>query len=94
MENIKDTSDQEDKTRREFYREYSNLDDEIPEGWNFENRTIYSNQPTLQKNITKDVRLTIRFIIDNNNITIMSSKQETKQDSEEYDLLREVPRVR
>lgn len=87
MDDIKQTTEEQDEIRRKFYSEYSNLEDKIPKGWYFEDRTIYSNQPIFQKNITNNDKITIRMMIDDNSITIMSVRRKTKQDSEEYNLL-------
>lgn len=90
MVDIKDTSESEDKTRKCFYKKYSDLDHKVPDGWSFEDRTVYSSQPILEKKINTKQKLRITVFVNDDSIEILTVITEDKKNSYEYNLLHQV----
>lgn len=87
MVDIKDTSEEVDQMRRMFYKEYTEIDDKVPEGWSFEDRTVYSEKPALQKDIGNNKKISIGVMIEPDEINIMTNIQQIGRKSSEFNLL-------
>lgn len=90
MVDIKNTSDNEEETRKRFYEKYSDLDHKVPDGWSFEDRTVYSSQPILEKDVNTKQTLRITVFVEDDGIRILTVITEDKRDSYEYNLLHQV----
>lgn len=66
------------KTRREIYDLYFENKNQIPDGWHFNKKTVYSDHPTLVKNFhNKKAIIRINVFGDNIKIQGMTENSET-----------------
>lgn len=88
MVDLEQTSDETDELRRSFYRHYFSIEDLVrAEGWNFNEKTIYSKSPSIEKNITENKKISIVIMVSKENISVISYIQNDSVKSSEFDVL-------